>query len=162
MEKTQAVLDPMKRTYLILSLVMVASFLPGRLSAQEKGTGLGVIFGEPTGISAKFWTDQKSAFDLGVAWSFNGAGFLHVHADYLVHFPDVIKSEIRLPLYVGIGARIRFNDPVRVGVRVPVGIAWWVSDVPLDVFLEVVPILDLTPSTDFNMNGGVGVRYFFE
>ncbi len=145
-----------------ISLVVGTTFFPAHLSAQEKGFGLGVVFGEPTGISGKYWLDGKRAIDGGIAWSFHDKGFLHLHADLLWHFPDVIKSKVRLPIYAGIGARVRFDNPARVGVRVPVGLAWWVDDIPLDVFLELVPILDLTPATKFALNGGIGVRYFFE
>ena len=147
---------------MLFSPLMITICLPVGLSAQEKGLGLGVVFGEPTGISGKFWLDGKRAIDAGIAWSFHDKGFLHLHADILWHFPEAIKLEARLPLYVGIGARVRFDDPARVGIRVPVGLAWWVDEIPLDVFLELVPILDLTPATKFSMNGGVGVRYFFE
>jgi hypothetical protein len=129
--------------------------------AQDKGFGAGVVFGEPTGLSAKYWLDSKRAIDGGLAWSFHKKGFLHVHADLLWHFPEVIRTSVRLPLYAGIGGRIRFDDPVHAGVRIPVGIAWWVDGAPIDVFLEIVPILDLTPATEFELNGGIGVRYFF-
>jgi hypothetical protein len=33
--------------------------------------------------------------------------------------------------------------------------------VPVDIFIELAPILDLVPETDFTVNGAVGVRYFF-
>ena len=145
-----------------VSLTGLIVCAPAGSLAQDKGFGLGVIFGEPTGVSGKNWLDAKRAIDGGLSWSFQGEGDLHVHADMLWHFTDVIRSETRFPLYVGIGGRIRFHDPVLVGVRVPVGIAWWVDCAPLDVFLEIVPILDLTPSTDFEVNGGVGARYFFQ
>jgi hypothetical protein len=140
-------------------MTMIA--LPSTTAAQDKGFGLGVIFGEPTGISGKYWVNARNSINGGVAWSFHGDGFLHLHADFVWHFPDAIKADIRLPLYVGVGGRIRFDDPARVGVRIPLGIEWWVDDAPIGVFLEVVPVLDLTPSTKFAVNGGVGVRYFF-
>jgi hypothetical protein len=31
----------------------------------------------------------------------------------------------------------------------------------VDIFLEVVPILDLAPKTDFKINAAIGARYFF-
>jgi len=42
--------------------------------AQERGFGLGVIIGEPTGISAKLWTSPVNAFDFGLGWSIGGIG----------------------------------------------------------------------------------------
>jgi hypothetical protein len=61
-----------------------------------------------------------------------------------------------------VGGRIRFEDnDSRVGVRVPVGLAYLFEGEPVDLYIEVAPILDLTPDTGFSMNGGIGARYFF-
>lgn len=149
----------MKRT-------VIAFFLAGWFVSfsygQEKGFGVGTLFGEPTGISGKYWLSQPNAIDGGLAWSFSGKGFFHIHADFLWHFQDVVKSKERFVVFAGIGGRMSFADPVLFGARFPVGLEWWSSDIPLDVFVEIAPILDLSPATDFNLNGGIGVRYFFE
>ena len=149
----------MKRLILLTAFALIAATSG---SAQERGFGLGVTFGEPTGLSLKYWVSRQNAVDGGLAWSFRGDGFFHMHADYLWHFPDAIHSSERFPLYVGIGGRIRFDNPARIGVRIPFGLAWWPTGVPLDVFLELAPILDLAPATEFELNGAIGVRYFFE
>jgi hypothetical protein len=39
----------------ILLLIMIAA---APLSAQDSGFGLGLILGEPTGLSAKLWTSK--------------------------------------------------------------------------------------------------------
>jgi hypothetical protein len=65
-------------------------------------------------------------------------------------------------LYFGIGGRIIFqSNDTNLGIRVPVGLDYLFSSAPVDIFLEVVPILDLTPSTDLDFGGGIGVRYWF-
>ncbi len=130
--------------------------------AQADGFGVGIILGEPTGISAKLWLTEKTAIDGGVAWSMWNESALNIHADFLVHSFNLINvSQGQLPLYFGIGARVKLaNDPL-VGVRVPVGLAYLFGSAPLDIFLEVVPILDLIPGTYFHFNSAIGVRYFF-
>jgi hypothetical protein len=146
-------------------VILLLAAIPGSCSllrGQDKGFGLGALFGEPTGVSMKYWVSQQNAIDAGLAWSFSGKGFFHIHSDFLWHFPDVARSEERFVLFAGVGGRIRFADPARVGARFPLGIEWWPRQVPLDVFLELVPILDLSPSTKFEFNGGIGARYFFE
>ena len=50
---------------------------------------------------------------------------------------------------------------MRLGARVPVGIAYVTRRSILDVFLEVVPLLDLVPNTDFGLNAAIGIRYRF-
>ncbi len=66
-----------------------------------------------------------------------------------------------MPVYYGIGARVKLADDPNIGVRVPVGITYQVSGAPLDIFLELVPVLDLAPDTNFGFNGALGVKYFF-
>ena len=41
------------------------------------------------------------------------------------------------------------------------GIEYLFAEKPMDLFFEVVPIIDVTPRTELNMNAAVGVRYFF-
>lgn len=133
--------------------------------SEISGFGVGAILGEPTGLSLKCWVNETSAVDAGFAWSFRDNSSFHLHGDYLWHNYDLIPvSEGRLPIYFGIGGRIKFedgNDDTRAGVRFPVGLAYHFPNVPVELFVEVAPILDLTPATKFDLNGGIGVRYYF-
>jgi hypothetical protein len=154
-----------KPLYIIISLSATCAFLfPAiRSSAQSEGFGIGLIIGEPTGISGKYWTGEKTAFDGGVAWSFVDQGALHVHADYLVHLYDVIPvANGALPLYFGGGGRINVGQDFVLGARGVVGLNYHFSGAPVDVFIEIAPVFDFLPSTRLSMNGGIGVRYFLE
>jgi len=132
-------------------------------SAQDRGLGLGVILGEPTGISGKLWTGKRTAIDGAVAWASGKNSALHLHVDYLFHNFDLFKVEKgKLPLYYGIGVRVKLANDTRIGVRIPVGINYIFASAPLDIFLEVVPLLDLAPNTEFGLNIGLGARYFFK
>jgi hypothetical protein len=131
-------------------------------NAQSKGIGLGLIVGEPTGISFKYWTGSTTAFDAALAWSFIDEGAFHIHGDYIFHNMRLISvPEGTLPFYYGIGARLKTSHDSRLGVRVPLGLAYLFNSAPVDIFLEIVPILDLTPKTDFSINAAIGARYFF-
>jgi outer membrane protein W len=132
--------------------------------AQSKGFGAGVIIGEPTGLNGKGWISQHSAVVGGVGWRLGvGKDRLQLHADYLWHFHEWIRSSQQFSPYVGVGGRLMSIDGDGVfGVRIPFGIVWIPEDAPLDVFLEVVPVVDLAPATDLNGNGGVGIRFFFQ
>jgi len=131
-------------------------------NAQSKGIGLGLIVGEPTGISFKYWTGSTTAFDAALAWSFIDEGAFHIHGDYIFHnFTLITIPEGKLPFYYGIGARIKTANDTKLGVRVPLGLAYLFNSAPIDIFLEIVPILDLTPKTDFAINAALGARYYF-
>lgn len=130
--------------------------------SQSRGFGLGIVLGEPTGLSAKLWTTSSNAFDFAAAWSFKGDGHLLLQADYVWHSFDLIRvSSGRLPLYYGIGGRVILADDPLLGIRIPLGLNYQFDSAPIDIFAEIVPILDLVPSTDFDLGGGIGVRFWF-
>jgi len=158
----------LKKSIVIFSAVFI--IICGSAFAEGGSFGLGVIVGEPTGLSAKTWTGNSKALDFGIAWSLDSETF-HFHMDYLLHnFPLIQVEQGRLPLYYGIGGRVKLadnnndnngNDDDFVGIRIPVGLEYLFAGAPMDIFLEIVPILDLVPETDFDFNAALGVRYFF-
>jgi hypothetical protein len=148
------------------SAFLIALFSIFSLSAHAQGKtndlGAGIILGEPTGISAKWWNSGDRAIDLAVAWSTGRNDRFNLHGDYLIHRFDLISVDAgKLPVYYGIGARAGFGDQVDLGVRIPVGIAYQFPNDPFELFFEIVPVLNLYPATDFDANGGFGVRYYF-
>jgi len=141
---------------------------PGMHSFQEDLTGrfgVGVIFGEPTGVSLKYFINDKLAVDGGVGWAFYKETDFHLHADVLWHQFDLIPvPEGRLPLYFGVGARFKAMDDQddRVGIRAPVGLSYLFETLPLDVFVEVAPVLDFTSSdVHGSVTAGIGARWWF-
>lgn len=149
----------MKKIILIAATIILLTNL---CHSQSHGFGLGIVLGEPTGISAKLWTGSANAFDFAAAWSFKGDGHLLLQADYVWHSFDLIRvSSGRLPLYYGIGGRVILADDPLLGIRIPLGLNYQFSSAPVDIFAEIAPILDLIPSTDFDLGGGLGVRFWF-
>jgi hypothetical protein len=126
--------------------------------------GAGLILGEPTGASLKYWLNDTLAVDGAIGWSFHRETDLHLHSDVLWHKFDLISvPEGRMPLYFGVGARVKFrdNDDDQVGIRVPVGVSYIFEKVPVDIFLEVAPVIDFTPSVRGGFTAGIGARYWF-
>ncbi len=153
------------RTLFTITLVVCLGFATFARTQHNEGFGAGVIIGEPTGVTIKHWVSPSNAFDAAVGWSFEGRSSLHVHGDYLFHDFDLIPVDVgHLPVYGGFGARLKVREghSDRLGVRVPLGIAYHVEEVPLEIFGEIVPILDLAPSSRVSLNAAIGVRYFFQ
>ena len=143
----------------MLGLILTSGLQAGN---ARSGQGMGVILGDPTGLSGKIWLGPHTAVDGAVAWSFRNESAFHIHGDYLFHNFGLFKIEKGiLPLYYGIGGRIKLENDTRVGVRLPVGMNYLFQNSPLDIFLEVVPILELIPATEFNFNAALGARFFF-
>lgn len=148
---------------LLLCAVMVLICATEEVCAEDRGVGLGVVVGEPTGISLKAWVSARNALDAGLAWSFGRGGRVHIHADYLFHLFGELKIHKDIVPYLGLGGRLAVGSgDEHLGIRIPFGMVWWPREVPLDLFVELAPIVDLTPSTKLRANAGIGVRYFFQ
>jgi hypothetical protein len=147
---------------LVLAAVVTIASSPATAGPGE--FGLGIIVGEPTGVNAKLFLDRGNALDMAAAWSLSGDNDLHLQIDYLYHRYELIKVDKgKLPLFFGLGGRVvlRENRDDKVGLRIPVGLAYEFADAPFDVFAELVPILDLAPDTEFDFEGALGVRFWF-
>jgi len=153
----------MRRTYLFFTAISLLLITNISL-AQQKDFGLGVILGEPTGISAKFWLTTETALDLGLGYSFTSSNSVFdLYADYVFHDPYLIESAENFIVYYGPGARLKIKEDTdsRLGVRGVIGILWIPRGSSFDLFVEVAPILDIIPATKFDFSGGIGGRYFF-
>jgi hypothetical protein len=150
----------MKLLTCLLALLLASSAM-----AQSRGFGLGIIAGEPTGLSGKIWTGPKTGIDFAAAWSVEKSQSFNFHADYLIHDFGVFKVDKgKMALYYGIGGRLVDTDQGDsfIGVRVPIGINYLFATSPLDLFLEMAPVLDLAPDTDLDFDGGLGIRFWFK
>ena len=152
--------------------LLLASFTSSAW-AKKTGAGLadfgaGIILGEPTGLTFKYWKASTRAIDGGFAYSANE--FLLLYADHLWHFPAFSASLARSSIqpYLGLGGvffisnRSHRTDQEKVlGVRIPFGAEWKPGAPPLGVFVELVPGLGIIPATYGLFQGGIGARYYF-
>lgn len=161
----------MKRAIIVLAVLVIACAAAGAAEQKRQTVirpglfELGLYLGEPTGLSAKYYLNRMNAIEGIAAWAFS-QGFLVVSADYLFTFPDALKVEGEtFPLFAGVGAIARINmgvqPPIELGARIPLGVLYVFRDFPLEISLEVVPVLYLFPDTQFTGMGGIGVRYCF-
>ncbi len=151
----------------------------------NKTFGLGLELGEPTGLNGKVFVSDSTAIDFGVGWIYRhyyyGDG-VHLYGDVLFHPVSLASTEsLELPFYVGVGLRLWDFDfcagnvctygGSAVGVRVPLGLAFDFNNVPLDIFVQLVPVLDFIDGdyydryrdrTHLGIDGSLGFRYWFK
>ncbi|MEX0772955.1 MAG: hypothetical protein WD038_07290 [Balneolales bacterium] len=153
------------KLFFVLLLVLPLTVQQAHSQVRDGNLGLGVVVGDPTGITAKLWLDDLNALAGTAAWSFRGNTSLQLNADYLRHnFDHIDLNRGSMAFYYGLGGRLlarEGNRDDRFGVRVPFGLSYFFANDPIEIFAEVVPILDIVPGTDFTSNSGVGVRYYF-
>lgn len=148
-------------TFLIATCLLVPA---GAAEARDRGTGLGIVLGEPSGLSGKFWIGPGTALDAALAWSTrDDHDSVNLQLDHVWHDFGLFNVDRgALPVYYGIGGRLALEDDHdRLGVRVPLGLAYIFPSQRADLFIEVAPTLDLSPETNVDVAAGLGVRYFF-
>jgi hypothetical protein len=177
------------RTYIVALGILVA--LPAAARAQENGHpfGMGLMIGEPIGLSAKLYLGGRPFaldFGLGVVTGFLEDG-IFASTDIVWH-PVILAREpsFTLPFYIGVGARVLQHDfdcyrsngitycdhATHIGVRGPVGVLMDFNRVQLDVFFELAVAVDPIIIEDNNgplvhdnhradLNAEIGVRYYF-
>ena len=150
--------------FLILLLIILV-ISPKEILAQanndgRQNIGIGLMAGEPTGVTYKSWFNRNTAYDIGAAWSLSGRNeAVHLHTNFLYH--SWFEESDNLAFIFGIGGRVIFAGNAKAGIRIPLGLNYVFDDAPFDMFVEAVPILDLSPDIEFAGNGAFGVRYYF-
>lgn len=159
----------MKKKSLILLIC-----LTGFMAAQNYGPSIGLVVGSPTGFTFKYVFNKRAAFDIKAGWSLAEHGKLHVTGDYQFLFPQTLswsddydgsRHEIKgLIPYLGVGGRFLIHEnehdetDFHVGVRLGGGVEYAINRFAL--FLEIYPVIDIVPATDFDFDGGFGIRFY--
>ncbi len=162
---------------IIQAAVLSTQLQPASAAGHSEEFGLGIMLGEPTGLSGKMILDTKSAIDFGLAFSTNGY-FLFL-SDYLFQFPHAFHSSSpfisRLTPYLGMGGILATtsqlgqnrsffgtsSSSIALGVRIPLGIEWNPSSLAIGVFAEIAPGIYLLPSTQGLFQWDIGIRFYF-
>lgn len=167
---------------LILSLVVFSlTLLAWNAQAQTPQTqsgktwGVGIILGDPTAITLKHRISERRALDFGFGYHWHDS-FLF-YGDYLFQFPGTFKTDSKevntIVPYVGVGPAVSFHTEekrkrvgdreVKVALmgRIPLGLNFVIPDSPLELFAEIVPLINIIPGLDFGVGGGIGIRVFF-
>ena len=131
--------------------------------AQQKGVfGLGFVVGDPTGITMKFWTKETDAVEIAIGWKKKET---ELHADYLWHNFELLPVKNgRLPVFYGLGleAKLKEDEDNEIGIRTIAGLEYLFPTVPFDFFLEIAPVLQLTPESKVKGEAALGFRFFFK
>jgi len=139
-------------------IVLLLAAVGSANARMQDSFGLGIIIGEPTGLSVKYWLDEERAVDGALAWSLSDDDSFQLHGDYLIHDYELLEARLKFKDDDGKG---HDEDDAVFGIRVPVGITYLFDDTPIDLFFELVPILDIAPDVDLDINAAIGLRYYF-
>lgn len=144
------------RNLLALLLVLPLS------SFAQKDLGVGFSIGGPTGLSARKWIEDTKTIDGAAGWNLGGNPHLILQGAYTYQFKDALYFNDQHPLdaYVGVGAKIDFDDEIEIGARLPLGLSYYFNNREAEAFAEFSPLLRLIPSTDIGAQLAIGMRIY--
>jgi len=159
---------------LALLLATLGGLAPAAAAAQQdRDFGLGLIIGDPTGVSMKGFLSEEMAIDGAVGFELIHGDDLGLHLDVLWHFPIKQWDSAALDLYLGVGPALGFHNhgrgrdddhddnDIHIGARGPFGLAVMFNPARFDVFLEVAAKLWLVEKVNFDLDAAIGGRYWF-
>ncbi len=146
------------RVILAAALVLLAA---SARAAEAPKLGAGIVLGVPFGLTAKYALDARHAVQ-SHAGVFGGD--FTMSADFLWNFNDVLPRKVagtRLPLYAGLGLKLKTERETFAGIRFVGGVSMFHSTGSYEFFAEVAPVLRLAPSAGGALDGAVGMRRYF-
>ncbi len=143
-----------------------------------RSIGVGIELGAPTSINAKFMLASNQGVVVGVGGGIWYDASISLHADYLFHPLIADFNGGNFSGFVGLGAwtslGFGYNNhwgyyqpygpgpmPFSVGGRIPLGLSLAFNEVPVEVFVELVPSVALFPGIGVFGQGGLGARFYF-
>ena len=154
-------------TFIVCALTLtISSFVWAELLHP---LGVGVVIGTTTGFTAKYIENRKIAYDGELGWG-DGDNY-RLSGDMLWQKPHLFIADNKpFDGYLGVGARLRDrgqyssnsnNNGVEFGPRGVGGIRYMFHNPRVEVYSEVALVMDIIPSTDADLEIGIGGRYYF-
>jgi hypothetical protein len=144
--------------------------------------GLGFVIGDPTGLSAKYWVGSTNSLDFGLGfWGYgfndrcpNGTGPCDrfgyhsgtLNIDYLWQ-SNIVRGQAQLDWHIGAGGRTVWfggcnGDCFDLAARMPIGLDLMFANPGfIEIFFELAPSFYIVPGFWVDIEGGLGVRFYF-
>lgn len=133
------------------------------LAQREPGSlGIGAQFGEPTGFTIKFYNPGAMSYDFLAAWDLDNFFYVNGHGVWERHLNQSGRAHVFFGPGAFVGFRERENedgDDTVAGVSATAGLGFVFNK--FELFGQLTPRLSVTPDTEGDFGGGVGVRFYF-
>jgi hypothetical protein len=156
-----------KVLFTILGCLAIFAISSTSVKAQSYNNAIGGRFGSYNGVSFKTGLNKGSMLELiGNFRSNHGVNYIQLTGLYEVYNP--IKGADGLNWYYGGGASVGsmkvkgYDGDIYVGLNGVLGLDYKFKGAPINLSLDWIPTLRLTPDTDFYSGDiGLGVRFTF-
>jgi len=133
---------------------------PNNFPYSDKHYGIGIIIGNPTGLNGMLRLSDKSFLEASVAWNIVDTSYLMITASYVFYSFSFSIESLNFPIYLGPYVAIIAGDVSGVGIGFEAGVSYFFEQIPLEIFIELIPGITILPETDFFINISIGVRYW--
>jgi hypothetical protein len=143
---------------------------------EGRNFGFGLVLGDPTGGTIKYWTASAQALVASIGGDYFGSTRLDI--DYHWHFNAFRSSVVKL--YAGPGIAfgfgsgrsflwykkgheyyfIRDDGSTGIGARILLGLNIIPRNTPIELYLEAGPLIGLSPAFGTSMDVAVGIRFY--
>ncbi|MET4083111.1 hypothetical protein ABIB40_003080 [Pedobacter sp. UYP30] len=156
-----------KLIFTILGCVALFTASTTQVKAQDYQNAIGGRFGAANGVSFKTALNKGAMLELiGNFRSSKGAKYVNLTGLYEVYNP--IKGAQGLNWFYGAGASLGsykikgYKGDVYLSLDGVLGLDYKFKDAPINLSLDWIPTLQITPDTDFYSGDvGLGVRFTF-
>ena len=148
-----------RRARALAALVLAAAWAaPARAQMAPGSLGVGGVLFDPTGFSAEYWADSRTAYDLSLGAK---GGDFAMNADLLLRMKGALPDKGPVvPFYLGLGAGLAAHQPTELGVRFVAGLSYFAKQNPIELFAELVPVMRVAPRFGSDLDAAAGVRIY--
>lgn len=154
-----------QRLIIVFCCLFECGFLQIQAQPSSGQFGIGIQFGDPSGLSMRIHKPSGMSPDILLAWDLNDFFFANVHG--VLEQP--ISGAGNFNFIYGPGAFIGLrnrggnnflggDDEINLGLSGVVGINVYIQQ--FEIYLRVTPYLLLVERTDAEIGGGLGFRYY--
>jgi hypothetical protein len=146
----------------------------GSVNAEHMGGpfGIGLGLGAPSGVAAKLWISDWSAFQFSAGGDIGEFQDLVMVADYVLQFRpfDTGDPDVSVPLHIGGGLNVGGNTYSggevydggvwRIGPRAVIGVSVLLKSLPIDIYVETAPTIYIIEEPGWSIDGQIGIRHY--
>ena len=148
-------LPMLQRRAACLAVLLLVAAPPALAQDRYSDTGVGAHVGDFTGLTIRHYPRTGFAYDGLAAWDLDDFVFVNVHGLYERRF-----ETSPLNYYFGPGAflGLRGDGALGLGASGTGGFNYFAER--FEVYIQLTPRLNLLPRTDFDLGGGLGLRFY--
>lgn len=149
---------------LLISFCWISSPTQGFAQLQKGDLGVGMQIGRPTGLSLRYLNPGSVSIDLLAAWDLGDFFFFNGHGLFETEIGggEGLRFLYGPGIFLGVHDREKrryFGNDLSIGISGTAGLSLFLNH--LELYIRVTPRLALIESTDADIGGGFGFRYYF-